>query len=70
MHGIHQNIAKLGQGINFRGQNGHWSILTITLWVILVHFLLIVCRFIGILAQGIHFLGQNKYSSILTGALT
>ena len=25
---IHQTIAKLGQGIHFRGQNIHWSILT------------------------------------------
>ena len=42
---------------------------TNTLWVILVHFLHAVCRFIGNLAWGIHFWGQNKYSSILTGAL-
>ena len=25
---IHQTIAKLGQGIHFRGQIEHWSILT------------------------------------------
>ena len=35
----------------------------------LVHFLHVVCRFIGNLALGIHFCGQNKYSSVLSGAL-
>ena len=25
---IHKTIAKLGQGIHFRGQNRHWSLLT------------------------------------------
>ena len=63
------------QGIHFRGQNNHWSILTGALVAnhyimgILVHFLHVVCRFIGNLTRGIHFWGQNKYSSILTGAL-
>jgi len=28
LHVIHETIAKLGQGIHFRGQIEHWSILT------------------------------------------
>ena len=58
---LHQTIAKLGQGIHFRGQNRHWSILTGALVAnhyIMGHlstFFTGVCRFIGNLARGIHF---------------
>ena len=62
----HQTIAKLGQGIHFRGQSRHWSLLTgallpaVTLWVILAQILHFVCRFIGYWARRLHFWGQNK----------
>ena len=65
---IHQTIAKLGQGIHFRGKNEHWSILTGALVAgsfIMGHlptYLHVVCRFIGYWARRIHFWGQNKLS--------
>ena len=64
---IHQTIAKLGQGIHFRGQIEHCSILTSALvadsyiMVISAQILHVVCRFIGNWAQGIHSWGLNKY---------